>query len=41
MNDLKSKFSIFVSLDWADKKQDVCVQIGDSDKRSFKVIHST
>jgi hypothetical protein len=28
MNDLKSKFSIFVGLDWANKKHDVCVQIG-------------
>jgi hypothetical protein len=35
MNDSKSKFSIFVGLDWANKKHDVCVQIGDSDKRIF------
>jgi hypothetical protein len=24
MNDIKSKFSIFVGLDWANKKHDVC-----------------
>ena len=41
MNDLKNKFSIFVGLDWANKKHDVCVQIGVSDERSFKVISHT
>ncbi len=41
MNDVKTKFSIFVGLDWANKKHDVCVQIGDSDKRSFEVISHT
>ena len=41
MYSLKSKFSIFVGLDWANKKQDVCVQIGDSDKHSFNVISQT
>lgn len=24
MNDVKTKFSIFVGLDWANKKHDVC-----------------
>lgn len=38
MKDIKKKFSIFVGLDWANKKHDVCVQVGDSAKRSFEVI---
>jgi hypothetical protein len=38
MNDLKSKFSISVGLDWANKKHDVWVQIGESEQRSFEVI---
>ena len=38
MKDIKKKFSIFVGLDWANKKHDVCVQVGDSEKRSFEVI---
>ena len=41
MNDLKSKFSILVGLDWANKKHDVCVQLSDSDNRSFEVISHT
>jgi hypothetical protein len=41
MNNVKTKFSIFVGLDWANKKHDVCVQIGDSDKRRFEVISHT
>jgi transposase len=41
MNDLKDKFSIFVGLDWANKKHDVCFQIGVSDERSFDVISHT
>jgi hypothetical protein len=41
MNDLKSKFLIFVGLDWANKKHDVCVQIDESNKRSFEVISHT
>jgi hypothetical protein len=41
MNDLKDKFSIFVGVDWANKKHDVCVQIGVSDESSFDVISHT
>jgi hypothetical protein len=41
MDDLKSKFAILVGLDWANKKHDVCVQIGDSDERNFEVISHT
>jgi hypothetical protein len=41
MNHLKRKFSIFVGLDWANKKHDVCVQIGESYKRRFEVISHT
>jgi transposase len=41
MNDVKTKFSIFVGLDWANKKHDVCVQIGESSDRSFEVISHT
>ena len=41
MNNVKTKFSIFVGLDWANKKHDVCVQIGDSDKRRYEVISHT
>ena len=39
MKDVKSKFSILVGLDWANKKHDVCVQVGDN--RSFEVISHT
>ena len=41
MNDLKSKFSTLVGLDWANDKHDVCVQFSDSDERSFEVISHT
>jgi hypothetical protein len=41
MNDIKTKFSIFIGLDWANKKHDVCVQIGNSKKRSCAVILHT
>ena len=41
MSDLKDKFAISVGLDWANKKHDVCVQIGDSDERNFEVISHT
>jgi hypothetical protein len=40
MKDIKKKFSIFVGLDWANKKHDVCVRVGNSDKHSFEVIHT-
>lgn len=38
MNDIKNKFSVFIGLDWANKKHDICVQIGDSGNRSYEVI---
>ena len=38
MTTLKSKFAAFVGLDWADKKHDICVQIGDDCGRTFDVI---
>ncbi|MFT4940293.1 MAG: hypothetical protein ACI88A_003345 [Paraglaciecola sp.] len=38
MTTLKNKFPAFVGLDWADKKHDVCVQIGKDCERSFEVI---
>ena len=41
MSDLKSEFSIYVGLDWANSKHDVCVQIGNGDVRSFYVIKHT
>lgn len=41
MNDIKRNFSTFVGLDWANKKHDVCIQIGNSDQRSFEVISHT
>ncbi|MDT0630104.1 IS110 family transposase [Alteromonas sp. W364] len=38
MNNIKRKFAVHIGLDWANKKHDVCVQIGDSKTRSFEVI---
>ena len=38
MNDMKIKFAAYVGLDWADKKHDVCVQIGEADERNYYVI---
>jgi hypothetical protein len=38
MNDMKIKFAAYVGLDWADKKHDVCVQIGEADERNCYVI---
>ena len=38
INDLNGEFSIFIGLDWANSKHDVCVQIGNSDTHSFYVI---
>jgi len=38
MNDTKLKYAAYVGLDWADKKHDVCVQIGDDEKRTYHVI---
>ncbi|WP_417347107.1 IS110 family transposase [Ferrimonas sp.] len=36
-----SEFEAFVGIDWADKKHDVCVQIGDASERSFHQIGSS
>ena len=38
MNDMKIKFTAYVGLDWADKKHDVRVQIGEADERNYYVI---
>jgi hypothetical protein len=38
MNDLKDKFSVYVELDWADKKHDICVQVIGEQQRTFSVI---
>lgn len=38
MTTLKNKFAAFVGLDWADKKHDICVQIGKNGERTFEVI---
>jgi hypothetical protein len=38
MNDLKDKFSVYVGLDWADKKHDICVQVKGEEQRTFSVI---
>ena len=41
MNDMKVKFAAYVGLDWADKKHDVCVQVGEADERHYYVIEHT
>ena len=41
MNDMKVKFAAYVGLDWADKKHDVCVQVGEVDERHYYVIEHT
>jgi hypothetical protein len=38
MNDLQDKFSVYVGLDWADKKHDICVQVRGEEQRTFSVI---
>ena len=38
MNDTKLKYAAYVGLDWAEKKHDVCVQIGNDEKRTYNVI---
>jgi transposase len=38
MTTLENKFAAFVGLDWADKKHDICVQIGKDGERIFEVI---
>jgi hypothetical protein len=38
MNDMEIKFAAYVGLDWADKKHDLGVQIGEADERNYHVI---
>lgn len=38
MSALTNKFSVFVGLDWANSKHDVCVQLGQDGKRTFEII---
>ncbi|MBT1451180.1 hypothetical protein KJ365_09845 [Glaciecola sp. XM2] len=41
MNGMKAKFAAYIGLDWADKKHDLCVQVGDVDARNYYVIEHT
>ena len=37
-----AKFSVYIGIDWANDKHDVCVQVANSGERSFEVIkHSS
>jgi hypothetical protein len=38
MNKTSDNFSVYVGLDWADKKHDICVQVKGEDLRTFSVI---
>ncbi|MCJ8296999.1 MAG: IS110 family transposase, partial [Colwellia sp.] len=33
-----TKFSVYIGIDWANDKHDVCVQVGNSSTRKFEVI---
>ncbi|MFQ3249150.1 MAG: hypothetical protein ACI9O6_000954 [Glaciecola sp.] len=41
MNGMKSQFAAYIGLDWADKKHDLCMQVGDVDERNYYVIAHT
>ena len=38
MNNTQDNFSVYVGLDWADKKHDICVQVKGESLRTFSVI---
>jgi hypothetical protein len=33
-----TKFSVYIGIDWANDKHDVCVQVANSSARKFEVI---
>jgi hypothetical protein len=38
MKPLSDEFTAFIGIDWADKKHDICLQDGHSDRREFSRI---
>jgi len=38
MNEQAVVYSVYVGIDWADKKHDVCIRQKDGDTREFDVI---
>ena len=34
-----TKFSVYIGIDWANDKHDVCVQVANSSARKFEVIN--
>lgn len=38
MNKFSGKYSVYIGIDWANDKHDVCVQVANVSKRNFKVI---